>query len=306
MDQQPTAPMAPKQPLIAPWLLILFIIILLAGGGYWGWWYYSNYKTTTPTTAPTPTEQNTLLLTYKVSGGLGGTKNSLTIDNLGNVNYQDLKDSAASKKYELSATDLSKLNNLLQQIKPENLKSDYNCTQLNCALDYPTATLILGSKTITWAKMDESAPQNIKDLVTFLDNLGTTTTTTPTTSTDLTYTNTATYGFTLTFPAAWKGYKFKEAAISGSTMTHYVEIPTTDAAATGDSTADAGYYSPFAISVYTLAQWATVEASEGPKDTLITKNATYAFAWSHANGVPPTDFTKDSDIAGIIASFKLK
>lgn len=193
----PAPPMAPKQPLVAPWLLIVFIIVLLGGGGYLGWYFWSQSKSTTAT---------------------------------------------------------------------------------------PTTTTTTPTPTTTTP---------------------TTTTPTTTTATDLTYTN-STYGFTMTFPATWKGYKFKEATLSGATMTYYVEIPTTDASATGDSTADTGYYSPFAISVYTLAEWATVESSEGPKDTLISKNATYAFGWSQANGTPSSDFKGASDIATIIASFKLK
>ncbi len=123
-------------------------------------------------------------------------------------------------------------------------------------------------------------------------------------SSDLTYTNTK-YGFTLTFPATWEGYKMKEANIAGAEITYYINVPTTDKNATGDSTADAGFYSPFAISVYTLSQWNDVEASDGPHDTLITKNSQYAFGWSHANGNPPSDFNLDNDTAGIIASFKL-
>ena len=121
---------------------------------------------------------------------------------------------------------------------------------------------------------------------------------------DLTYTNTK-YGFTLTFPATWEGYKMKEANLDGAVITYYVNMPTKDNTEE-DSTQFASYFSPFAITVYTLDQWNTLEGSEGPHDTLITKSATYAFGWSHANGIPPSDWTKDSDIAGVIASFKLK
>ena len=136
----------------------------------------------------------------------------------------------------------------------------------------------------------------------------TTDTTTPTkTASPLSYTN-ATYGFSMEFPATWKGYKFKEAKLEGMVMTYYVELPSSDASfAAGDSTADAGYYSPFAISVYTLEQWDEVAGVDGPHDTLITKSDKYAFAWSPSNGVPASDFTEQmqKDIAGIIASFKL-
>lgn len=134
---------------------------------------------------------------------------------------------------------------------------------------------------------------------------GSSTTTTPVATTDLTYSNTK-YGFTLTFPASWKGYKMKEASFEDATVTYYINVPTTDESATGDVTADAGYYSPFAISVYTLNQWSEVEKIDGPKGILIVKNNTYAFAWSQANGVPPSDWNKSADIKTIIASFKLK
>lgn len=134
----------------------------------------------------------------------------------------------------------------------------------------------------------------------------TTKTTTTTTPTDLIYTNT-TYGFTLTFPATWKGYKMKEISFPGETATYYINMPTTDKSAeVANTTYDAGYFAPFAISVYTLDQWVTVEAAEGSKDTLIIKNDTYAFAWSQSNGTAPNDWVQGSDIKGIIASFKLK
>lgn len=114
------------------------------------------------------------------------------------------------------------------------------------------------------------------------------------------------YDFTLTFPSAWKDYKIKEAKFEGEEATYYINMPTTDSTATGDSTADTGYFSPFAISVYTLDQWNQIAGLDAPIGTLITKNDTYAFVWSHANGEPPNDWTKENDINTIIASFKLK
>lgn len=131
-----------------------------------------------------------------------------------------------------------------------------------------------------------------------------TTATTPTATTSLTYTN-AQYGFNLTFPSTWKGYKMKEATIEGITATYYINIPTTDTSFQGDTSSDAGYFAPFAISVYTLDQWTAAQAAEGPNDTLIVKGDTYVFAWSQANGIPATDFTMSADIKTIIASLKL-
>jgi hypothetical protein len=119
----------------------------------------------------------------------------------------------------------------------------------------------------------------------------------------------ATYGFTYVRPASWGACKVKEATLTGTTAAYYVEIPTTDKNfAAGDQNQDAGYYSPFAITVYTPAQWAAVQKAGGPvEETLLTQNANYVFTWSQANGIPATDFgTKTNDIKTIIASFKLK
>jgi len=119
------------------------------------------------------------------------------------------------------------------------------------------------------------------------------------------YTN-DTYGFTLSFPVSWKGYKMKEVNFPDSTQTYYINVPTKDQSATSNSTAEAGYFSPFEITVYTLPQWTEIEKFDGPKDTLIAKSEKYAFGWSHANGTFPTDFSGEKDMTTIIASFKLK
>ncbi len=114
-----------------------------------------------------------------------------------------------------------------------------------------------------------------------------------------------TYGFSMTFPTGWEGYKMKEMDIPGEIATYYVNLPTKfPASPEGDSTADKGYFSPFVISVYTLDQWNATQKDEGPKDTLIIKNSKYAFAWTHAQWVPE-DFKNDKDINSIITSFKL-
>ena len=62
--QQSMPSMAPKQPAIAPWLLIVFIIVLLAGGGYLGWYFYSKSKTTVPMIA-TQTNETANWKTYE-------------------------------------------------------------------------------------------------------------------------------------------------------------------------------------------------------------------------------------------------
>lgn len=109
------------------------------------------------------------------------------------------------------------------------------------------------------------------------------------------------YKFSLTFPSTWSEYRIKEANFPDSKATYYVNMPTKDPTLE-DITQFKGYFSPFAISVYTLDQWSEIEKSEGPTGELITKNSTYAFGWSQANGIPPTDWDKGSDIEKIIES----
>ena len=109
----------------------------------------------------------------------------------------------------------------------------------------------------------------------------------------------------MVFPATWANYKIKTATYDDEVATLYIEMPTTDSAP-ATSTSDKGYYSPFALGVYTPAQWDANIAYGGPMDTEILKTGDYVFGWSHANGIPATDWTKDSDIAGIIASFQAK
>ncbi|MEI6039801.1 MAG: PsbP-related protein [Candidatus Berkelbacteria bacterium] len=148
-------------------------------------------------------------------------------------------------------------------------------------------------------------PSNSVDILDFNQILSTFKFIDSVTTTSKIYTNSK-YGFSLTFPKSWEKYKIKEANIEGATATYYVNVPTKFPSSTdGNSTDLKDYYSPFALSVYTLAQWKDVVKSDGPQDSLITKNDKYVFTWTHAQWAPE-DFKLDSDIAGIIASFKLK
>lgn len=325
MNQQP---MQNPKPAVPTWLWVVLGVVVVAGAAFFAWWFLMGPgKKTTTTTTPTattsasiykntdynfqlsfsddwkgykvvkqPTSQDVIQASYKVwvpvpsttykqqTTDMKGYFNPLTIEVLTTAAWDDGNGGGVKNK----------------GFEPSGIKPEFMGTSGSYTIVYERNDGDLTADTGTKFK-DTLIPALVKTFKT------TTASTTTTTTTDLTYTN-STYGFTMTFPAAWKGYKFKEANISGATMTYYVEIPSTDASATGDSTADKGYYSPFAISVYTLDEWATVEASEGPKDTLITKNTKYAFGWSQANGVPPTDFTTamQNEIKTIIASFKLK
>jgi len=121
------------------------------------------------------------------------------------------------------------------------------------------------------------------------------------------YTNSK-YGFTMTFPDAWKGYKVFETTLSDGSIALYVAVSTTDAS-WKEEKIDAGYASLFAISVLTPAQWAEVQAAGGPMDTYLTKNSNYVFTWSPTQAVP-TDlisaYNKTLKPGDVIDTFKLK
>lgn len=316
MNQQPI--MQNPRSAVSKWLWILLIIVIVLAAGFFSWYYLmgpgkkAESTTTTPTTTKTTTTadwkvvkntkygyQVTLTDAWKgykweeVPGTTGLTET---------ISYYTPTTDATVKENTTLGGKYAKIFNIIvftpeQWTTADQTKNKYINKNDKYIFAYTTETVAATDLT----KVDFKVTDVIASFK------FTTSTTTTTTSTDLTYTN-PTYGFTMTFPAAWKGYKFKETELSGATMTYYIEVPSTDSSATGDSTSDKGYYSPFAISVYTLDQWATAEAGEGPKDTLITKGTKYAFGWGQANGVPPSDFTTamSNEVKTIIASFKLK
>jgi len=128
------------------------------------------------------------------------------------------------------------------------------------------------------------------------------------TAAPLTYTDN-TYNFTFTYPASWGACKTKDVPLADEEITYYINCPTVDQSfAAGDSTQFPGYYSPLAISVYTLAQWITIQNAEGAeKDALLAQNNTYAFGWIQSNGQLPSDWTNKqfNDYQTLINSFKL-
>ena len=130
-----------------------------------------------------------------------------------------------------------------------------------------------------------------------------TTTTAPiSTPTSIAYLNDQ-YGFSMTLPQSWKAYKIKTLAADGVVAYLYFEMPTIDDFPASSSN-DLGYFSPFALGVYTPSQWTTIEAEGGPIPTVVSQTSKYVFTWSHANGMSPSDWTLESDIKSIIASFK--
>jgi uncharacterized protein YgiM (DUF1202 family) len=122
-----------------------------------------------------------------------------------------------------------------------------------------------------------------------------------TTTNPLVYENTD-YGFSLTFPQAWAGYKFFKKIVDGVAV-YYVALPTTDKN-WSESAAEAGYASFFTVGVYTKAQWAAAQ-SEEMKPLKIGEKGDYIFSFSSGQATP-TDLTaRFNEIKGIIDTFKI-
>jgi uncharacterized protein YgiM (DUF1202 family) len=121
----------------------------------------------------------------------------------------------------------------------------------------------------------------------------------------LVYKNTN-YGFEMTFPANWAYKFFPIKAEDGVTAAYYVALPTTDASIDESSMGiDKGYYSLFAITVYTPSQWDTARKAEGPKSTLLVQNAKYVVTYSTPNGIAATDLAaRVAEVKAVLATIK--
>ncbi len=122
----------------------------------------------------------------------------------------------------------------------------------------------------------------------------------------LVYENTE-YGFTLTFPSEWATYKITEKDADNSdgttTKVFYVGIKTADP--NYSSTVGTGYADMFVISILTPDQWATVEASDGPKPIKIAENDKYVFTSSPSQAGPDDVVNERDQMSDILKTFKL-
>lgn len=331
--------MEPKRAL-PKWLLITFISVAVIGAGFFAWWFLLGPGKKVATTAtPVVTDVTAGWLTY-TNNTYGFSfkypKDWKASDD--NKGYVSLTDTA--KSYPVEGTDMAPI---VVQYATDKSGADINkylSTTLKAILK--TETTKIDSRTAY--TVQGATPPNYQNLRIVFDNNNvytfvsngislkaqdptssinttfnqllktvkfttpvtttktTTTTTTTTTASPIIYTN-GQYGFNFTMPATWAKYKIKTATYDGEVATLYIEMPTTDSSPASVINDD-GYYSPFAISVYTPDQWAAVVAAEAPVGTKITQTAQYVFSWSHANGIPASDWILDSDVAAIIASFK--
>lgn len=112
------------------------------------------------------------------------------------------------------------------------------------------------------------------------------------------------YGFSLTFPTSWTGYKFYKKASDDGSVVLYAELPTKDTLYAEGSSSDPGYASMFAISVLTQAQWDAVKNSEGIKPTYLGQNEKFIFASSSAQANPTDLASQFKEIKSVLDTFQ--
>jgi uncharacterized protein YgiM (DUF1202 family) len=112
----------------------------------------------------------------------------------------------------------------------------------------------------------------------------------------LVYKNT-TYGFGLTFPNTWGSYTVVKRDDSGVGVTAYYDVflNTADTAVYSD-----GKSSMFVIGVYTPTQWATINAEEGPKPTVLKETAKYVYTYSMSQATPEDLMARRADVTSIV------
>jgi hypothetical protein len=96
------------------------------------------------------------------------------------------------------------------------------------------------------------------------------------------------YGFSLTFPESWDGYKTVESQAS------YGDFEAPVLKFKSSTRVDL-----FAVSVFTPEQWAKVEAEEGPKPEKLGEAAGYVFGWESAQ-----DFAGAEDLVKDLPTIK--
>lgn len=122
----------------------------------------------------------------------------------------------------------------------------------------------------------------------------------------LVYENT-TYGFSLTFKPSWAGYKFFETTSPKGTSVevYYVALPTTDTSWKELGGVPTGYASLFVMGVYTPAEWAKVEAQDGPKPAKLGESSKYVYTYLPGQAHPKDLGTQYNEINDIIKTFEL-
>lgn len=120
------------------------------------------------------------------------------------------------------------------------------------------------------------------------------------------YENSA-YGFSFTFKPSWAGYKFFETNSNEGTAVagYYVALPTTDTSWKEPGGVDAGYASLFAMAIYTPAEWAKLEAQDGPKPAKLGESSKYVYTYLPGQAHPKDLGAQYNEINDIIKTFEL-
>ncbi len=104
------------------------------------------------------------------------------------------------------------------------------------------------------------------------------------------------FGFRLKFTPEWKNLKFRESYLGGDFEVYMVEfyLPTKEI---NEFAEFEGYFNPFNISVYVKESWDDPlrdKSMDGMAGEEVGRNESYVFLYSHFNGDPPSDISKQA------------
>ena len=117
--------------------------------------------------------------------------------------------------------------------------------------------------------------------------------TTDVTADSKTYKN-AEYGFQMPLTNNWENYTVVNSTdkyLYGATAVYTFGLPSTDKS---DSNMPSGFYGLFSLILYTKSQWAELQASDGPKPTIVKENDKYVIGYSHYQ-IAPADASNNAD-----------
>ena len=109
------------------------------------------------------------------------------------------------------------------------------------------------------------------------------------------------YGFELTFPSTWQGYKAINRTLDWGANGTSDSI---DFGFTAQGSSDIALI--FNVSMHSKTQWKKIKSEQGPTPTYLGENSLYVFAYSPAQDVA-TDFERSrmTEIESIIKTFKI-
>ena len=130
------------------------------------------------------------------------------------------------------------------------------------------------------------------------------------TTSDDAYSNSA-FGFRLKMPASWKNYQAKSESLGGDFEVGRVSFFLPTAQKEGWESPDMpGYFNPFVITVCVKDSWDEALRANGvsmPMGEEIGRNNYFVFVWTHFNGDPPNDVSRQAilDMQTIVDSVEV-